>query len=484
MQVFQEPSSPEPEPDFRQGRSAITKHKDSLDTRFSSPLHRNEVTRTNPLFDPNQYDDDDPGDSNINPSAVCEDGTKKLKHDTKHLYHTEATLHKQDSSELLLMKPDSSRDQSKETSTRKGGELSNFTITTYQRPHDPDGLFDRDGDNNAAQPVQHLSTDTRKKPTTVFQHKYRSTDSLNSSGAVGSGTSVSRTNSFNSNDSSMFKIPGPVSTSSVKRSTSYISLVAKPPSFPGNGFQSGRTYAPYSNRTKSVGNLAVEAQLDADDETAYENWGLGKMRKCSVSHDPSESVQKGIESQTTAEKQKMARGTEVGHEEQRGSQQQIIITEEERARLLALQEQFLQLQEQLLQNSGHMQQISQTHAPAADTPLQSLQVRNSSTCELILRNTHGLLKRMLLTTPVNVRNNRQIFTKPNENFMPNYSIPTFINLLSAIAAKFNLQYYVIKCPVFPFKAIHNCLIEFVIQNMRLHYVCLLENGGSTKINSP
>ncbi|XP_021920760.1 uncharacterized protein LOC110830321 isoform X6 [Zootermopsis nevadensis] len=372
-QVFQEPSSPEPEPDFRQGRSAITKHKDSLDTRFSSPLHRNEVTRTNPLFDPNQYDDDDPGDSNINPSAVCEDGTKKLKHDTKHLYHTEATLHKQDSSELLLMKPDSSRDQS----TRKGGELSNFTITTYQRPHDPDGLFGRDGDNNAAEPVQHLSTDTRKKPTTVFQHKYSSTDSLNSSGGVGSATSVSRTNSFNSNDSSMFKIPGPVSTSSVKRSTSYISLVAKPPSFPGNGFQSGRTYAPYSNRTKSVGNLAVEAQLDADDETAYENWGLGKMRKCSVSHDPSESVQKGIESQTTAEKQKMARGTEVGHEEQRGSQQQIIITEEERARLLALQEQFLQLQEQLLQNSGHMQQISQTHAPAADTPLQSLQVLRS-----------------------------------------------------------------------------------------------------------
>lgn len=358
------------------------KHEESLDIHLSSPVHRKEVTRTNPLFDPHQCEDD----SNSSPAAVCEVGMN----DTKHLYHLEAMSHKQDS-ERELMKSDSCRDRSNSTSTRKGGELANFTITTYQRPRDTDRLFSGDSDNNWAHPVQHLSTDSYKKPTTAeFQHKYSSTNSLNSSGALGSATSVSRTNSFNSNDNGTFKIPGPVSASSVKRSTSYISLVANPPSCPGNGFQSGRTHTPYTNRTKSVGNLAVEAQLDAGDETAYENWGLRKTTsKRSVSQDPSESLQEGTKSQTTAEEQKMARGSQVGREEPRGSQQQIIITEEERARLLALQEQFLHLQEQLLQNSGLMQQqqLSQPQAPAADTPLQSLQVRNTCTVGLIVRNT-------------------------------------------------------------------------------------------------
>jgi hypothetical protein len=308
---------------------------------------------------------------------------EKLKNDTKHLYHPEAVSHKQDS-ERELMKSDSWRDRSKETSTRKGGELANFTITTYQRPRDTDRIFNGDSDNNCAQPIQHMSTDSHKKPTTVFQHKYSSTNSLN-----GSATRVSRTNSFNSNDSGKFKTAVLGSASSVKRSTSYISLIPNPPSCHGNGFQSGQTYSPYASGTNCVGNLAVEAQLDAGDEMANENWGFRKtMSKHSVSQDPSESLQERTKSQKTVEEQKMPRVSQVGQEEPRGSQQQIIITEEERARLLAIQEQFLQLQEQLLQNSGLMQQqqqLSQPQAPAVDTPLQSLQVGN--TLELIHRNT-------------------------------------------------------------------------------------------------
>lgn len=370
--MFQEPStSPEPEPDILQGSSAFMKHEQSLGVHLNGLSHRNKVTRTNPLFDP-QLCDNDTGDD----KSSSEFGMEKLKNDKKHLYHPDTMSQKQDSSARDLIKSDSWRDQSKEMSTRKGGELANFTITTYQRPQDTDGLLSGDSSNNWAQSVQEMSTDPSKKSTTaVARQKYSSTSSLNSSGPLGSVASVSRTNSFSNNDSGTFKLPGPVKASSVKRSTSYISLVANP----GNGFQSGRTYTPYTSRTKSVGNLAAEAHMDAEDERGDENWDLrNATSKHSVSQDPADSIQEGNKPQTTAEEQK-ARESQVGQEEPRGSQQQIIMTEEERAQLLELQKQFLQLQEQLLQNAGLMQQqrLSQPQAAAADTPLQSLQVRNT-----------------------------------------------------------------------------------------------------------
>jgi hypothetical protein len=413
MQVFQEPSlSPEPHADISQAGSETMEPQESLDIHLNSLIHRNKLTRTNPLFDPHQCEDST-GDRNSKPATVSDIGKEGFKNDIKHMYHPQIGSQKLEKAEQELMKSNSWRDQRKETSTRKGvpgsGELANFTITTYQRPHDTDRLFYEDSDDNRAHTVQHLST--FKKPTTaMFQHhKYSSTSSLNST-----APNISRTNSFNNNDSGIFKPPGPFSTS-VKRSTSYISLATNPSSCPGNGFQPGSTYTPYTNRTESVGNLAAEARLDPGGKREYESWSLRKTTSnCSVSQDPAECLQEGTKSQ------EMARGPQAGQEELRDTQQQIIITEEERARLLALQEQFLQLQEQLLQNSCllQQQQLSEPQVHPADTPLQSLQVRNRITfcC------TVELLIDMLLCTPTNFLVIKPLILKPTTGHDPE-SVP-------------------------------------------------------------
>lgn len=373
-QVFREsPSSPEPQPDTPLAGSTTLNLQEALDLHLNTVVHRNEVTRTNPLFDPLQCEDD-----NRKPEAVCEVGMEKFKNDSKHVSHLETKSEKRDLTEQELMKRKSLRDQSKVTSTMKGvprsGEHVNFTITTYQRPFSTDKLLNEDSDSNSNRTnSDNLSTDSLKKPikTAFHDHKYSSTSSLNSSSA-----SLSRTNSFNGNDNGTFKPPDPVSASPVKRSTSYISLVTNPLSHPGNGFQSGSTNTSYTGRTKFAGNLAAQTHMDKGNDGVYESWSLRKTTsECNVSQVPPEHHQEGTKSQTTVEEQKIV---QVGQDKEQGSQKQIIITEEERAQFLALQEQFLQLQEQLLQNSGLMQQqqLSQPQVPTADTPLQSLQVRD------------------------------------------------------------------------------------------------------------
>jgi hypothetical protein len=346
--------------------------QDALDLHLNSVAHRNEVTWTNPLFD-SIHCEDNTGD-NRKPDAVREIGMEKSKNDLKHVYHLETNSQKQDLTEEEFMKPKSLRDQSKVTSTMKrvprSGEHVNFTITTYQRPFSTDKLFSEDSDSNREH-SDNLSTDSLKKPMAVFQHhKYSSTSSINSSAA-----SLSRTSSFNSNNNGIFRPPDPVLTSPVKRSTSYISLATNPLSHPGNGFQPGSTNTSYAGRTTSVGNLAAQTQMDKGDEGVYESWSVRKRTSECECQDPPEHHQEETSSQTTVEEQQIA---QVGQDKVQDSQQQIIITEEERARLLALQEQFLQLQEKLLQNSGLMQQqqLLQPQVPTADTPLQSLQVRN------------------------------------------------------------------------------------------------------------
>jgi hypothetical protein len=348
------------------------KLQEAPDLHLNSVVQRNEITRTNPLFDPVHHEDNI--GNNRKPDAVCEAGMENLKNDSKHVYSLETDYQKQDLTDEELMKSKPSRDQSKVTSTMKrvprSGEHVNFTITTYQRPLSTDKLFNKDSNSNRKH-SDDFSTDSLKEPTTVLQnHKYNDTSSTNSS-----AISLSRTNSFNSNSNGTFKPPDPVLTSPVKRSTSYISLATNPLSHPGNSFQSGSTNTSYTGRTKSVGNLAAQTQKDKGDARVYESWSLRKITgECD--QDLPEHHQEGTKEQTTVE-QKIAL---AGQDEPQDSQQ-IIITEEERARLLALQEQFLQLQEKLLQSSGLMQQqqLLHPHVPTADPPLQSLQVRGGVT---------------------------------------------------------------------------------------------------------
>lgn len=369
--MFREPSlSPEPHPHIPQTVSNTIGLEESLHLSYNSKIHRNNVMRINPLFDPHDCEDDG------KPSAVSNIGMETFKNNIKHVYHHEAQSQKQGIAEEELLNSDFWRDQSKETSTRTGvpgnQEPVNFTITTYQRPHDTDKLVNTDSENNRARSVHHSFTGSSKITTGVLQHKYSSTSSVNSSNA-----GLSRTNSFNSSDITS-KPHGPVSASSVKRSTSYVSLLTNPLSRHGSDLQSGQANNLYTSRTTSVGNLTAEAQLDMSNKRTYETWGL---RKTTSEHNMSQHLQEraegGTKSQSKVEEQ---RNTQVGREERQSSQQQIIITEQERAQLLALQEQFLQLQEHL-QNSGLVlqQQLSQPQSSAADAPLQSLQVRNMFT---------------------------------------------------------------------------------------------------------
>ncbi|XP_069671325.1 serine-rich adhesin for platelets-like isoform X4 [Periplaneta americana] len=321
-QVFQEPSlSPEPQP-----------QNDPMVMHLSRAVHRNEVTRTNPLFDPRQCEED-PKQS----TGVCEVGMEEFSNETKSL-------------------------ESRDTSNRKGGDLANFTITAYQRPRETDEIFNEDSDDDRTR----SALNSVKKPITTQTHRYGSSNSLNNNAVHNTAANLSRTNSFNNNNNITFKPPAPVATS-VKRSTSYISLIANTTSQPGKSLQSGPVY---TSRTKSVGNLAVEEQGDRNVERTHENWGLRKT-----------SSEFNVSQDTPAERQEEFETPQTKAEEPRGSQQGIVITAEERARLLALQEQFLQLQEQLLQNSSLLQQQQQqphaSQTPNADTPLQSLQVLRS-----------------------------------------------------------------------------------------------------------
>jgi hypothetical protein len=371
--VFQEPSlSAEPQPNICKKISPTMELQESLNLNPSSQIHRNNVTRINPLFDPHHCEDD------RKPTVLSDVGMETFNDNTKYVYHQEIQSQKQDIKQQELLNSDSWRDQRQETSTRTGvpagnREQVNFTITSYQRPHDTDNLFNKDGEKDRAHFVQRSSRGSSKITTGGLQHKYSSTNSLNSSTA-----GLSRTNSFN-NSTITSKPHGPVSATSVKRSTSSISLLTNPLSQHGDDLQSGSANILYTNRMTSVGNLTAEAQMDTGNKRTYETWGLRKtMSEDNVTQDLQERLQDETKSQSRVEEEK---NTHVGQEEQQSSQQQIAITEEERVQLLALQEQLLQQLQEQLQNSGLMQQqqFLQPQTATADAPLQSLQVRNMFT---------------------------------------------------------------------------------------------------------
>jgi len=351
-QVFQEPSlSAEPQPSICKTISPTMELQESLNLNLSNQNHRNNVTRMNPLFDSHYFED------KRKPSASSDDGMETFNNNTKHVYHQGTQSQKQEITQQELLNSDFWKDQRKETLTRTGvpgnRETINFTITTYQRPQDTDKLFNKDGEKERAHFIQRSSTRSSKITTGVLQHKYSSTSSLNSSTA-----GLSRTNSFNNSDITS-KPHGPVSTTSVKRSTSYVSLLTNPLSKHGNDLQSGRANILYTSRTTSVGNLTAEAQLDTGNKRTYETWGLRKTTsEDNVTQDLQERLQDGTTSQSRVEEQK---NTHVGQEERRSSQQQTVVTEEEQVQLLAQQEQFLQ-------------QLSQPQTATNDAPLQSLQV--------------------------------------------------------------------------------------------------------------
>jgi len=225
------------------------------------------------------------------------------------MYHQETQSQKQDITQQELLNSDFWKDQRKETSTRTGvpgnHETVNFTITTYQRPQDTETLFNDGGEKEKAHFVQHSSTGPSKVTTGVLQHKYSSTSSLNNSTA-----GLSRKNSFNSSDITS-KPHGPVSSTSVKRSTSYISLLTNPLSQHRNDLQSDHANILYTSRTPSVGNLTTEAQLDTRNKRTYETWGLRKTTsEDNVTQDLQENLQDGTKSPSRVEEQK---NTHVGH---------------------------------------------------------------------------------------------------------------------------------------------------------------------------
>ena len=358
FQVFQEPSlSAEPQPNIHKTISPTTELQDSRNLNLSNQIHRNYVTPINPLFDSHHFED------KRKPSALSDDGMETFNNNnTKHMYHQETQSQKQDVTQQELLNSDFWIDQRKETSTRTGVpgncETVNFTITTYQRPQDTETLFSEGGEKEKAHFVQHSSTGPSKITTEVLQHKYSSTSSLNNSTA-----GLSRKNSFNSSDITS-KSHGPVSSTYVKRSTSYISLLTNPLSQHRNDLQSGHANILYTSRTTSVGNLTTEAQLDTRNKRTYETWGLRKTTsEDNVTQDLQEHLQDGTTSPSRVEEQK---NTHVGQEEWRSSQQRTVVTEEEQVQLLAQQEQFLQ-------------QLSQPQTSTTDAPLQSLQVRNRFT---------------------------------------------------------------------------------------------------------
>ena len=355
--MFQEPSlSAEPQPSICKTISPTMELQESLNLNLSNQNHRNNVTRMNPLFDSHYFED------KRKPSASSDDGMETFNNNTKHMYHQGTQSQKQEVTQQELLNSDFWKDQRKETLTRTGvpgnRETVNFTITTYQRPQDTDKLFNKHGEKERAHFVQHSSTRSSKITTGVLQHKYSSTSSLNNSTA-----GLSRTNSFNNSDITS-KPHCPVSTTSVKRSTSYVSLLTNPLSKHGNDLQSGRANILYTSRTTSVGNLTAEAQLDTGNKRTYETWGLRKTTsEYNVTQDLQERLQDGTTSQSRVEEQKNTHG---GQEERRSSQQQTVVTEEEQVQLLAQQEQFLQ-------------QLSQPQTATNDAPLQSLQVGNQFT---------------------------------------------------------------------------------------------------------
>jgi len=352
--VFQEPFlSAEPQPNIRKTISPTMKLQESLNLNLTNQIHSNNVTRINPLFQSHYFED------KRKSSALSDDIMETFKNNTKHMYHEERQSQKQDITQQELLNSDFWKDQRKETSTRTGvpgnREPVNFTITTYQRPQATDKFFNKDGEKERAHFVQHSSTGSSKITSGVLQHKYSSTNSLNS-GTAG----LSRTNSFSNSDIT-FKPHGPVSTTSVKRSTSYISLLTNPLSQHGNDLQSSHANILYTSRTTSVGNLTAEAQLDTGNKRTYETWGLRKTTsEDNVAQDLQEHLHDGTVSQSRVVEQK---NTHAGQEEWRSSQQQAVVMEEEQVQLLAQQEQFLQ-------------QLSQPQTSTTDAPLQSLQVRN------------------------------------------------------------------------------------------------------------
>jgi hypothetical protein len=323
--------------------------QESLNLNLSNQIHRNNVTY-NPLFDPHHCEE------SRKSSALSDDGMETFNNNTMHMYHQKTQSQKQDATQQELLNSDFWKDQRKETSTRTcvtgNHEPVNFTITGYQRTHDNDKLFNRDGEKDREHFVQHSSKGSSKITTGALKHKYGSTSSLNSN-----TVSLPRTKSFNSSDITT-KPHGPVSAT-VRRSTSHVSLLSNPLHRHGNYLQSGHANNLYTSRTTSVGNLTAEAQLDTGDKRTYETWGLRKITsEDNVAQDLHKRLQDRTTSHSRVEEQK---NTHVGQEERRSSQQQAVITDEEQVQLLALQ------------------QLSQPQTSTADAPLQSLQVRSQFT---------------------------------------------------------------------------------------------------------
>jgi len=352
--VFQErPLPAEPQPNIHKTISPTMELQDYLSLNLTNQIHRNNATRINPLFDAHHFED-------RRKPALSNDGMETFNNNnTKHVYHQQTQSQKQDITQQELLNSDFWEDQRKETSTRTGvpgnHEPVNFTITTYQKPQDTDTLFSEDDEKERTHFFQHSPTGSSKIRSKVLQHKYSSASSLNNSTA-----GLSRTNSFNNSDITS-KPHGPVLSKSVKRSTSYVSLLTNPLSQHGNDLQSGHANILHTNRTTSVGNLTAEAQLNTRNKRTYETWGLRKTTsEDNVTQDLQEHLQDGT---TSPSREKEQKNMHVGQEEWRRSQQQTVATEEEQVQLLTQQEQFLQ-------------QLSQPQTSTTHAPLQSLQVRN------------------------------------------------------------------------------------------------------------
>ncbi|PSN52777.1 hypothetical protein C0J52_07486 [Blattella germanica] len=301
----------------------VFKEPENMDVHLNQAVYRNEVTRVNPLFISQEYDDNPPSkkmelsrtrqisngeiqhnkqqnESNNRHSRRLydEDNSREIVAQLKEQQHSVVASRdvKQFNNEIHLRKEQNNETNRNNVEVRvreepkqynglsaRSNELSNFTLTTYQRPRlMSDEIFNEGSDEEKQNSLQ--------KSTKLYLHqKFGSTSAINNTSA-----NLSRTNSFNEEE---VKPPA-----SVKRSTSYISLIANPV------VRTGRSNI-VPNRTKSVGNLATEDQAEKT---------------------------------------------------------------EEQKELQNLQEQFLQLQKQLVQNP----ELLQSQAPA-DAPLQSLQVLRS-----------------------------------------------------------------------------------------------------------
>ncbi|KAJ9583839.1 hypothetical protein L9F63_021815, partial [Diploptera punctata] len=257
------------------------------------------VTRVNPLFVAQDYDE-------YNESKYSD-----YQHDTA------TSSVKSDQSYASEPQVVNNEPQQSNESEARSSELSNFTITTYQRPRVNDEIFNEE-------------TNNFKKPAKLFLHqKFNSTTTLNSDANTTVMKKATSHISLQNNDDSDTNMAG------MKKATSYISLQNNNDS---------------DANTKGIKKATSQVCLQINDDESDANMtGMKKATSQVCLQNNNDGNMKRATSQTTE------------------------VKDEERQRLIQLQEQFLQLQQQLLQNSSLLEKQNST----ADAPLQSLQVLRS-----------------------------------------------------------------------------------------------------------